>query len=86
MITHEARAPRRRSLFASPGVWFGLTVSAACLWLAFRHVPFAELGASLSQADYLWLIPAIGLHLAAIWARAGSALPPRQASPARSCR
>ncbi len=57
-------------MLASPGVWFGLAVSAACLWLAFRRVPFAELGASLSQADYLWLIPAVGLHLAAIWARA----------------
>jgi len=65
-----APAPRKRSLLASPGVWLGLGVSAVCLWLAFRQVPFAALGAALSQASYGWLVPAIGLHLLAVWVRA----------------
>ncbi len=65
-----APVPRKRSLLASPGVWLGLGVSAVCLWLAFRQVPFAALGAALSQASYGWLVPAIGLHLLAVWVRA----------------
>ena len=70
MTDLEAPAPRGKGLLASPGVWLGLGVSVVCLWLAFRQVPFSALGAALSQADYWWLIPAIGVHLLAIWARA----------------
>jgi uncharacterized protein (TIRG00374 family) len=40
------------------------------LWLAFRQVPFDTLGQALSQADYLWLVPAVALHLLAIFVRA----------------
>jgi hypothetical protein len=37
----------------------GVAISAICLWLALRSVPFEELGWVLSQANYLWLIPAL---------------------------
>ncbi len=60
----------RRGLLASPGLWLGLLLSAVCLWLAFRQVPFRALGETLSGATYGWLVPAIGLHLLAVWARA----------------
>ncbi len=35
----------------------GLLVSAAAMYLAFRHVPFAELWKYLGQINYWWMIP-----------------------------
>jgi len=66
----ETREPRQRSRLLSPGMWLGIAFSLLCLWLAFRRVPFSALGEALSRADYLWLVPAFGLHLLAVWVRA----------------
>ena len=35
---------------------FGIAVSAACLWIAFRRVELADLMASFRLADFRWLI------------------------------
>ncbi len=37
-------------------VALGVALSAVCLWVAFRHVGFVDLGANLRAADYRWLI------------------------------
>jgi glycosyltransferase 2 family protein len=50
--------------------WVGCTISMACLWLALRHVPVAELGYSVARANLSWLLLAIALQLLAVIARA----------------
>ncbi len=70
MTSTQDQSPRKKSLFVSPGVWLGILVSLVCLWLAFRKVPFPTLGEALAHAGYLWLLPAVALHLLAVWARA----------------
>jgi glycosyltransferase 2 family protein len=37
-------------------VALGLTLSAVCLWIAFRQVQFADLASILRTADYRWLL------------------------------
>lgn len=37
----------------------GLVISAACLWLVSREVPFAQVGPALKQAHFWWLVPAL---------------------------
>ena len=34
----------------------GVTLSAVCLWIAFRRIAIADLAANLRMADYRWLI------------------------------
>lgn len=50
-------------------VLLGLVVSVVCAWLALRAVPLDELGASLTRANYIWLVPACALQLLAVLAR-----------------
>ncbi|HVM95813.1 MAG TPA: flippase-like domain-containing protein, partial [Candidatus Acidoferrales bacterium] len=40
-----------------------VAVSALCLFLAFRNVPFAELTAALDRFDTRWLVPAFLLSI-----------------------
>ena len=37
----------------------GLAISAGCLWLVLRDVPFAEVVPALRQAHFWWLAPAL---------------------------
>ena len=37
----------------------GIAISAVCLWLALRPVPFGQVGPALRQAHWGWLIPAL---------------------------
>lgn len=48
----------------------GLAISLGCLWLAFRNVQFASLEQSLQGGHYAWLLPAVGLQLLGVIARA----------------
>ncbi|TYT75420.1 lysylphosphatidylglycerol synthase transmembrane domain-containing protein [Desulfobotulus mexicanus] len=41
------------------GLLIAFPISIAALWLAFRNVPIAELGAYFRNLDYIWLLPAI---------------------------
>lgn len=52
-----------------PQFWVVTAISLACLVLAFRHVPLAELGRSLAHGNYLWLLPAIAFQATATVAR-----------------
>jgi len=47
----------------------GIIVSALFLFLAFRKVDFAELGAALENANYLYIIPVALLSLASVSVR-----------------
>lgn len=44
----------------------GVVLAAACLFFAFRGINYHELWESLAQADYVWLIPALGGVLASM--------------------
>ena len=50
--------------------WFGIGVSALCLWLAVRHLPLAELRDAMRHAHYVWLVPAVLFQVWAVIARA----------------
>src|SRR3954452_7411650 len=50
-------------------VWLGLAVSLACLWLVFRSLDPAALGAALAQANFLYVLPAIGVYFVGVWLR-----------------
>jgi glycosyltransferase 2 family protein len=49
---------------------FGLGMSAAALFLAFRNVPFADLGNYLVSIDYIWVLPSVLVGLASFGVRA----------------
>ena len=48
----------------------GLILSAGALYLAFRNVPLADLGGYLAEINYLWILPASVIILAAFALRA----------------
>ncbi|MGH2461978.1 MAG: lysylphosphatidylglycerol synthase transmembrane domain-containing protein [Chloroflexota bacterium] len=48
----------------------GVAISLVCLWLALRDVPLGDLGQAMAGGNYVWLIPAIGLQLLSVLARA----------------
>jgi len=48
----------------------GLGISMLLLWLLFHNINFAELGAALRGANYLWLIPNIILIFVTMYQRA----------------
>ena len=50
--------------------WLGVAVSAVFLALAFRKFEFQEMGSSLRQANYLYLIPVFALTILTFWLRA----------------
>jgi len=44
-------------------IFLSFAVSALFLYLAFRHVPLADLGAALARFDVRWLVPALAISL-----------------------
>ncbi len=59
-----------RSQLRSPRVWVGLVLSVVTLYLALRGVDLQELRRALVGADYVWLIPAVGIVVVGQLARA----------------
>lgn len=53
-------------IIRSPRFWLGLLISALCIWLALRNVPFSVLSDTLKEARYVWLVPAVMLLTANI--------------------
>jgi len=49
--------------------WVGVLISVIGLWLAFRGIPFKDLGAILARANYWWVIPALVFHFASVIGR-----------------
>jgi glycosyltransferase 2 family protein len=59
-VTAEAR---RSSVSRSSGIVLGLLVGGTFLYLAFRHVPLAELKAALTTVDWHWVCLAVVVSL-----------------------
>jgi glycosyltransferase 2 family protein len=54
----------------NPRFWIGLAISAVFLYLAFRGQDFGEIERALRQANYWYVIPAIGLYFVGVYLRA----------------
>jgi hypothetical protein len=48
----------------------GLVISAIFIYLAFSKIDYAQMWQALKQAQYLWLLPAVGLMFISLWIRA----------------
>jgi uncharacterized protein (TIRG00374 family) len=57
-------------MWRKPQIWIGVIISAVALFLAFRGIEWPQLGAALAQANYVYLLPSIGLLLIAMLIRA----------------
>ncbi|NLE76499.1 MAG: flippase-like domain-containing protein [Chloroflexi bacterium] len=49
--------------------WLGLVISAAFLYKALSGLHLAEVAETISEAQYLWLIPGVLVYFGAVWAR-----------------
>lgn len=54
----------------SPRFWIGLLVSGIFLYLAFRGQDLGEIQNALRQANYWYVIPAVGLYFVGVYLRA----------------
>jgi uncharacterized membrane protein YbhN (UPF0104 family) len=54
----------------NPRIWLGVAVSVAALYLALKGVSWRDLRAHLLGADYIWLLPALGVVVLGQAARA----------------
>ena len=66
-------------------VWLGGAISLACLYLVFRALDPATLGAALAQANLFYVLPAVAVYFVGVWLRSlrwrlllGPVLPPER--------
>ena len=50
--------------------WLGVLISIIFIWLALRGLRLEEFWDSVKQANYIWLIPGIGVYFIGVWVRA----------------
>lgn len=50
--------------------WLGIGISVIFLYLVLRNMHFGDFWQQVRQADYIWLLPGIGVYFLAVWARA----------------
>src|SRR4030042_3804846 len=50
--------------------WLGVLISLFLMYLALRGLHLQALAQAMGNANYLWLIPGVGVYLIAVWARA----------------
>ena len=50
--------------------WLGVLISIVFIWLALRGLRLDEFWASVRGADYVWLVPGIGVYFVGVWVRA----------------
>ncbi|MBX3047101.1 MAG: flippase-like domain-containing protein [Anaerolineales bacterium] len=50
--------------------WLGIGISVVFLYLVLRNMHFGDFWQQVRQADYVWLLPGIGVYFLAVWARA----------------
>lgn len=53
-----------------PFLVIGLAISLGLLWVALGDLPMAQVWAAIKQANYLWLIPGVGIYFLSVWFRA----------------
>jgi uncharacterized protein (TIRG00374 family) len=50
--------------------WLGVLISALFIWLALGGLQLDEFWSAVKQANYIWLIPGIGVYFIGVWVRA----------------
>jgi glycosyltransferase 2 family protein len=50
--------------------WLGVLISILFIWLAVRGLKLNEFWGAVKQANYVWLIPGIGVYFVGVWVRA----------------
>ena len=50
--------------------WLGVLISILFIWLALRGLHLSDFWQTVQKANYLWLIPAIGVYFIGVWIRA----------------
>jgi glycosyltransferase 2 family protein len=50
--------------------WVGVLISIVFIWLALRGLRLEQFWDSVKQANYIWLIPGIGVYFIGVWVRA----------------
>ena len=50
--------------------WLGVLISIVFIWLALRGLRLEEFWDSVKQANYVWLLPGIGVYFIGVWVRA----------------
>ena len=50
--------------------WVGVLISVLFIWLALRGLHLEEFWDSVKQANYIWLVPGIGVYFVGVWIRA----------------
>ncbi|MCL4258348.1 MAG: flippase-like domain-containing protein [Anaerolineales bacterium] len=50
--------------------WLGIGISVVFLYLVLRNMHFGDFWQQVRQANYVWLLPGIGVYFLAVWARA----------------
>jgi uncharacterized protein (TIRG00374 family) len=50
--------------------WVGVLISVLFIWLALRGLRLDQFWDSVKQANYIWLIPGIGVYFIGVWVRA----------------
>ena len=50
--------------------WLGVLISIVFIWLALRGLRLDEFWDSVQSANYIWLLPGIGVYFIGVWVRA----------------
>jgi uncharacterized protein (TIRG00374 family) len=50
--------------------WVGVLISIIFIWLALRGLHLEDFWDAVEQANYIWLIPGIGVYFIGVWVRA----------------
>src|SRR5215216_5647344 len=50
--------------------WLGVLISIVFIWLALRGLRLEEFWGSVREANYVWLVPGIGVYFIGVWVRA----------------
>ena len=50
--------------------WLGVLISALFIWLALRGLTLDAFRGAVRDANYVWLLPGIGVYFIAVWVRA----------------
>jgi glycosyltransferase 2 family protein len=51
-------------------LWLGMLISILFIWLALRGLRLEEFWDAVRQANYIWLVPGIGVYFVGVWVRA----------------
>ncbi|GAB4547967.1 MAG: lysylphosphatidylglycerol synthase transmembrane domain-containing protein [Anaerolineales bacterium] len=50
--------------------WLGVFISVLFIWLSLRGLKLDEFWQTVQRANYVWLLPGIGVYFIGVWARA----------------